>query len=91
VIAFDIVENPALAKQMAVFYKSKDELLREADFVTLHLPLTEETRGFISETELAKMNKTAFLVNTSRGGIVDEKALLSEDEFNDIAREVLGS
>ncbi|MBM4314757.1 MAG: hydroxyacid dehydrogenase, partial [Deltaproteobacteria bacterium] len=56
-------------------YKSKAEILGEADFITLHLPLTPETKGFIGTDELTAMKKTAFLVNTSRGGIVDENAL----------------
>lgn len=54
---------------------SQDELLTEADFVTLHLPLTPETRGMIGERELAEMKRTAFLINTSRGAVLDEKAL----------------
>ena len=52
-----------------------DELLKEADLVTLHVPLTEETRHLISKRELALMKKDAILVNTSRGGVVDEAAL----------------
>jgi len=52
-------------------------LLREADFVTLHTPLTTETRGFIGTAELALMKPTAYLINTSRGPVVDEEALLT--------------
>jgi glyoxylate reductase len=51
------------------------ELLREADFVSLHVPLTDETRHLISSEELAQMKPTAVLVNTSRGPVVDEAAL----------------
>jgi glyoxylate reductase len=51
------------------------ELLREADFVSLHVPLTEETRHLISTDELTQMKPTAVLVNTSRGPVVDEAAL----------------
>jgi glyoxylate reductase len=53
----------------------KDTLLREADFVTLHVPLTPATRGFIGARELALMRPTAVLVNTSRGPVVDPAAL----------------
>ena len=53
----------------------RDALLREADFVSLHLPLTDATYHSIGETELALMKPTAILVNTSRGAIVDETAL----------------
>ncbi|MFQ6018410.1 MAG: hydroxyacid dehydrogenase [Kiloniellaceae bacterium] len=49
--------------------------LGDADYVTLHLPLTEETRNLIGRAELAAMKPTAFLVNTARGGVVDEGAL----------------
>lgn len=52
-----------------------DELLAEADFVSLHCPLNESTRGLIGTAQLARMKPTAFLVNTARGGIVDEDAL----------------
>jgi len=55
--------------------KSLEELLREADVVTLHVPLTEGTRGLIGEMQLGWMKKDAILINAARGGIVDEKAL----------------
>ena len=57
-------------------YTSLDELLRESDFVSLHCPLTPETRGIIGENEMRQMKKTAFLINTARGECVDEKALV---------------
>jgi phosphoglycerate dehydrogenase-like enzyme len=52
-----------------------DELLRQADFVSIHCPLTEKTRGLIGARELALMKPDAYLLNTARGGIVDEDAL----------------
>lgn len=52
-----------------------DVLLREADIVTLHIPLTQQTRNFISAERLALMKTTALLINTARGGLVDEEAL----------------
>ena len=52
-----------------------DELLREADIITLHVPLTRRTRGMISDRELGMMKPTAFLVNCCRGPVVDEEAL----------------
>lgn len=55
--------------------KSLEELLRAADVVTLHVPLTDGTRGLIGERELGWMKKDAILINAARGGIVDEKAL----------------
>ena len=52
-----------------------DQLLAEADVVSLHCPLTERTRGLIGERELRSMKPDALLINTARGGIVDEAAL----------------
>ena len=51
------------------------QILSDSDFLSIHVPLTEETRHFFGEDEFKSMKKTAFLVNTSRGPIVDEKAL----------------
>ena len=59
-------------------YRSLDQLLGEADIVTLHVPLTDETRGFMDARRLALMRDGACLVNTSRGQVVDEPALVSE-------------
>ena len=55
---------------------SLDEVLRSADFVTLHVPLNGETRNMIGERELRSMKRTAILINTARGGVVDQKALV---------------
>lgn len=57
-------------------YASLDEILTESDFITLHCPLTPETRHLIGAEELAKMKPTAILINTARGPVVDEEALL---------------
>ena len=53
-----------------------DELLEKSDFMTVHVPLTEETRGMIGKKEISKMKNGAYLINTARGGIIDEEALL---------------
>jgi len=57
--------------------ESIEELVREADMVTLHVPLLRSTKGLIGEKELSIMKKSAILVNCARGGVVDEKALLA--------------
>ena len=62
-------------KVAGVRYVSLEELLAQADVVSLHVPLTDETRGMIGAEELALMKKTAVLVNTARGPVVDTKAL----------------
>jgi glycerate dehydrogenase len=57
-----------------------DEIFRRSDVVTLHCPLTDETRALVNRERLAMMKHSAFLINTSRGGLVDEPAL--EDALN---------
>ena len=56
---------------------SLDDLLRESDFVSLHVPLTEETRRMIGSREMALMKDTTILVNTARGGVIDQEALVT--------------
>ena len=62
-----------------------EPLLKEADIVSLHCPLTEETRNLIGEKELLRMKKTAFLINTARGGVVNEEALIAALREGEIA------
>jgi D-3-phosphoglycerate dehydrogenase len=64
------------ARQGGAKLVSKDELLATSDFVTIHLVLSDRTRGLIGAADLAKMKKSAMLINTSRGPIVDEAALI---------------
>ena len=75
VIYHDSLRNKEAEKELDVKYKSFDEVLVESDYISLHVPLTDETKHLIGEPELKKMKKTAFLINTSRGPVVDEKAL----------------
>jgi D-3-phosphoglycerate dehydrogenase len=67
--------DPAIEQQFGVRYASLDELLTSSTIVSLHVPLTGATQGLIGEAELAKMPAGAFLVNTSRGEVIDEAAL----------------
>lgn len=62
-------------KELGVEYRDLEMLLTEADYVTLHVPLTPETTHLINTERLSKMKPTAFLINTSRGPVVDEHAL----------------
>jgi glyoxylate reductase len=68
--------RPELERKSGLGYRSLDGLLKEADFLTIHVPLTQETRHSIGERELSLMKPTAYLVNTSRGPVVDEAALI---------------
>lgn len=63
-------------RDLGVEYAEKDELLATADFVSLHVPLSAETRHLIGRRELGLMKPTAYLINTSRGPVVDEAALV---------------
>jgi phosphoglycerate dehydrogenase-like enzyme len=67
---------PDQEKALGITFVSLDELLQISDYVSLHIPHTPETEKLISERELALMKPTAFLINTSRGNIVDEEALI---------------
>jgi len=76
VLAYDAKPDEAFASERGVTYvASLDALLEQADFVTLHVPLLPSTRHMIGEEQLARMKETAVLVNTARGGLIDEKAL----------------
>jgi len=72
----DIVRYPDAEKMLGVRHVTLDELMRESDIVTVHVPLNSSTRGLIGKRELALMKPGAILVNTSRGPTVDEAALM---------------
>ncbi|NIT03512.1 D-glycerate dehydrogenase, partial [Candidatus Saccharibacteria bacterium] len=77
VIYYDIKRNPSFERELEVrFYKNLSSLLGEADFVSLHVPLLPTTRHLIGAKELKTMKKSAYLINTSRGPVVDERALV---------------
>lgn len=75
-IAFDPYITPEKAREMGVtLCTSMDDIFRQADVVSLHTPLTPETRGLVNAARLRLMKPTAFLVNFSRGEVIDERAL----------------
>jgi D-3-phosphoglycerate dehydrogenase / 2-oxoglutarate reductase len=74
-IAYDPYLQPARAAQLGVRLVGLEELLRESDFISVHLPRTPETMGLIGERELRLVKPTVRIVNAARGGLVDEKAL----------------
>lgn len=75
VIYHNPTKNKLLEKETGAKYRSMEQLLKEADFVSLHVPLLPSTKGMIGSKELKLMKKTAFLINTARGPVVKEKAL----------------
>lgn len=85
VCAYDVVPDTDFASRHEVQYVSLEKLLAESDYVTLHVPLIEQTRNMIGEKELKLMKKSAYLVNTSRGGVIDEKALYTHLRNREIA------
>jgi D-3-phosphoglycerate dehydrogenase len=74
-LAYDPYIQPGRAAQLGVRMVSLDELLRESDFITIHLPKTPETVGLIGAAELATTKRGVIVVNAARGGLVDEAAL----------------
>jgi len=71
---YDVVRNEKLEKELGLTYVSLEELLKEADYVTVHVPLLPSTHHMIGEKGLKLRKPTAYLVNTSRGKVIDEKA-----------------
>jgi len=74
-----------IERELNAEFMQRDRVLAEADFVSLHVPLRENTRGLIGPAELAKMKRTAFLINTTRGPVVQEAALVAALEQGIIA------
>jgi len=74
-LAYDPIQSAEFTERTGAKYADLDTLLRESDFVTLHVPLTPQTRHMIGKRELGLMKASAVLINTSRGGVIDEVAL----------------
>ena len=84
VMAYDPFWPEEFARENGIVRADAQTIFREADFISLHLPLMPETEGFVGGKELAMMKPTAILINTARGGLVDEKALLEALKDNRI-------
>jgi D-3-phosphoglycerate dehydrogenase len=85
VIAWSQNLTPEKCKEADVGYVSKNDLFRNSDFVTIHLQLSPRTRGLVNAADLGQMKKTAYIINTSRGPIIDEQALLASLRAGGIA------
>ena len=86
VLYYDILRLPEETERaLGMLYTPLEDLLRQSDIVSLHIPLTPETRGVIGARTLAWMKPTAVLINTSRGGVVDEPALIAALQHGTIA------
>ena len=75
-IYYDLYRREDLEEEYGVEYVSFDELLERSDILTIHTALTESTRGMINEEAFSKMKTSAIIINTSRGPVIDEKALI---------------
>ena len=86
VIYYSTTRAPAeVERELNAEYMERDSVLEQADFLSLHVPLRADTRGLIGPAELAKMKRSAFLINTTRGPVVQEAALVAALEQGTIA------
>ena len=85
VLYFDFVRREDLEREFGYRFVPLETLLRESDFVTLHVPLLPQTSGMIGAAEIALMKPTAYLINASRGPVVDERALIAALQAGRIA------
>jgi D-3-phosphoglycerate dehydrogenase len=76
VLAYDVIDIDKTCKEVGAKRADLKTIIETADYITVHVPLIPQTKGMIGAKELKKMKKSAFLINTARGGIIDEKALL---------------
>ncbi|NIS61885.1 MAG: hydroxyacid dehydrogenase [Proteobacteria bacterium] len=83
--AFDILHDPEFASTYTIEYMSLDQLLCVSDIVSIHVPLNSGTRRLIGRNQIAQMKRSSYLINTSRGEVVDEEALIEALESNTIA------
>jgi phosphoglycerate dehydrogenase-like enzyme len=81
----DVERRTEVEQDVNAAYVSQDELLAQSDVVTLHVPLNDATRALIGEPELVKMKSSAILINTSRGPVIDQAALVQALQAGQIA------
>jgi D-3-phosphoglycerate dehydrogenase len=84
-IGYDPFISPDYANNLSVELVSMEQLLKESDFITLHLPLTSETKNLIGAKELSKVKPTVRIINCARGGLIDEEALFKAIEVGKVA------
>jgi D-3-phosphoglycerate dehydrogenase len=85
VLAYDVLDIDRACKEVGAKRTDLNSIIEQADFITLHVPLVPQTKGMIGANEFKKMKKTAYLINTARGGVVDEGALLNALNAGEIA------
>lgn len=85
ILAYDLLEKQELCNELELEYVELETLIRQADVITLHVPFTGENKHMISEKQFDMMKNTAYLINTSRGEILDTEALYNAIVSNRIA------
>ena len=85
VLAYDVIDIDDVCKEVGAKRADLKTIIEQSDYISLHVPLLPQTKGMMGEKEFKIMKKTAFLVNTARGGVVDEKALLNALKEGEIA------
>ncbi|MFW9981735.1 MAG: hydroxyacid dehydrogenase [Candidatus Thorarchaeota archaeon] len=85
VLAYDVIDIEKSCIEVGAKRVNFEDLIKNSDYITVHVPLVPQTKGMLGKKEFAMMKKTAFLVNTARGGVVDEKALLKALNDGEIA------
>jgi D-3-phosphoglycerate dehydrogenase / 2-oxoglutarate reductase len=85
VLAYDVIDIDDACKKFGAKRSDLNTIIEQADYISLHVPLLPQTKGMIGENEFKIMKKTAFIINTARGGVVDEKALLDALNSGEIA------
>jgi len=91
VLAYDVIDIGPYCKRVGASQVDINYLLSDADIITLHIPLTDKTRGIINKDFIKKMKKGVYLINTARGGIIDNEALLwglEQGYFSGVALDV---
>ncbi len=89
IVAYDPFMSADHAKELGIETGTLDDVLKRADFITIHTPVTDETRGIIGEDAFAKMKKGVRIVNAARGGLIDENALIKAIENGTVAAAAL--
>jgi D-3-phosphoglycerate dehydrogenase len=84
-LAYELLADEKFVQELGIKLVPLKRLLQEAEFVSIHVPLTSETKDLIKTEQLEMMKPTAYLINTARGEIVDENALYSALESGEIA------
>lgn len=90
IFAYDVFKNEKAAKEFNFTYVPLSQLLEKSDFISLHVPLLPQTRHLIGEKEIKKMKNGVIIVNTARGAVIDEKALVKHvKKFKAVCLDVL--